>query len=310
MEIETEKGLKEVLLYLEKADLANAQLHLSRLYEHELGCEEMGYTDRCRAFWSESIERLKMISNPYEKGQRLLAEWKSLTEFLSREKFVYEPARFSVQKGYFSSALEFYIKQMDEKDPVHRAEFYKNAGICYKKLGDFENARTCLAEANNLSPKTAAILAELADCYSLCGEDRYGKLFFREAFFLDADSIDIDFLDSELIKCLIDKTVQKGHTGRSFKQWIPVYGVLCGIFNIKRELTSQEVGRLKQEIYAKENEFKDPSCNTDLLVPGLLNDYFWLIDHYVMKHENAAQVNEVLLKIKILDSSIYEAYIK
>ena len=69
MEIETEKGLKEVLLYLEKADLANAQLHLSRLYEHELGCEEMGYTDRCRAFWSESIERLKMISNPYEKGQ-------------------------------------------------------------------------------------------------------------------------------------------------------------------------------------------------------------------------------------------------
>ena len=135
-------------------------------------------------------------------------------------------------------------------------------------------------------------------------------MFFREAFFLDADSIDIDFLDSELIKCLIDKTVQKGHTGRSFKQWIPVYGVLCGIFNIKRELTSQEVGRLKQEIYAKENEFKDPSCNTDLLVPGLLNDYFWLIDHYVMKHENAAQVNEVLLKIKILDSSIYEAYIK
>ena len=102
MEVETEEGLKEVLLYLEKADLVNAQLRLSKLYEQELGCEEMSYTDRCRAFWSESVERLKLISNPYEKGQRLLAEWKSLTEFLSREKFVYEPARFCVQKGYFS----------------------------------------------------------------------------------------------------------------------------------------------------------------------------------------------------------------
>ena len=310
MEVETEKGLKEVLLYLEKADLVHAQKALKPLYEQELGCEELIYTDRCCTFWGESIVRLNAISNPYEKGQRLIAEWKSLTEFLSREKFVYEPARFSVQKGYFSSALEFYIKQMDEKDVFHRSEIYKNAGICYKKLGDYENARTCLSEANHLCPKTASVLAELADCYSLCGEDRYGKLFFREAFFLDADSIDTEFLDSELIKCLIEKTEQKGHTGRSFKQWIPVYGVLCGIFNIKRELNSQEVGRLKQEIYAKENEYKDPSCNTDVLVPQLLNDYFWLIDQYVLTHENASQVSEVLLKIKILDPSIYEAYVK
>ena len=140
MEIETEKGLKQVLLYLEKADLVNAQKDLKQLYEHELGCEEVIYTDRCCTFWGESMVRLNAISNPYEKGQRLIAEWKSLTEFLSREKYVYEPARFSVQRGYFSSALEFYIRQMEEKDVFHRAEFYKNAGICYKKLGDFENA--------------------------------------------------------------------------------------------------------------------------------------------------------------------------
>ena len=39
MEIETEKGLKEVLLYLEKADLVHAQKALKPLYEQELGCE-------------------------------------------------------------------------------------------------------------------------------------------------------------------------------------------------------------------------------------------------------------------------------
>ncbi|MCR4900579.1 MAG: hypothetical protein K5907_07170 [Treponema sp.] len=312
MEIQTEKGLKEALHFLEIADPAQAQLIIGKLYEYELGCEELSYTNRCCTFWLETSARLKTITDSYEKGQLLLSDWKQFQNFLSRDKFIYKPALYSVQTGYFTSALEYYNKQMEgnEKDPVHRAEIYRNAGICYKKLGNFENARVCLSQANDICPNTASVLAELADCYSLCGEDRYGKVLFREAFFLSAEDIDIDFLDSELIKCLIEKTKEKGHTGKAFKQWIPVYGVLCGIFNIKRELTSQEVGRLKQNIYAMESEFKDPSCNRDFLIPNLLNSYFWLIDHYVLTHEGAAKVNEILLKIKILDSSIYEAYIK
>lgn len=310
MEIQTEKGLKEALHFLEIADPVQAQLVVSKLFEYELGCEELSYTNRCCTFWIETSARLKTISDSYEKAQQLLSDWKSFREFLSRGKFIYEPALYSVQKGYFTEALEYYTQHMDEKDSSERAEMYKGAGICYKKLGDFENARTCLSEANKIRPNNAPVLAELADCYSLCGEDRWAKLLFREAFFLDADSIDTDFLDSELIKCLIKRTEEKGCTGRAFKLWIPVYGVLCGIFNIKRELTSQEVGRLKQDIYAMENEYKDPSCNTEILVPALLNKYFWLIDYYVLTHDGTAKINEVLLRIKILDSSIYEAYIR
>lgn len=310
MEIQTEKGLKEALHFLENADPVQAQLIIGKLFEQELGCKELSYTNRCCTFWIESSRRLNGITNSYEKGLRILSDWKSFMEFLKRENFVYEPALYSVQKGYFSSALKYYTKCMDEKDPVHRAEVFKNAGICYKKLGDYENARTCLSEANNICPNIASVLAELADCFSLCGEDRYGKVLFREAFFLSPESIDIDFLDSELIKCLIEKTLEKGYSGKVLQHWIPVYGILCGIFNIKRELTSQEVGRLKQNIYAMENEFKDPSCNTAVLVPDLLNSYFWLIDHYMLTHAEASNINEILLKIKILDSSIYDTYTK
>ena len=72
----------------------------------------------------------------------------------------------------------------------------KNAGnswdiiqLCtmnYLRLGNFEEARVYLSEANNISPNVAAVLAELADCYSLCGEDKFGKVLFREAFFINA----------------------------------------------------------------------------------------------------------------------------
>ena len=59
-----------------------------------------------------------------------------------------------------------------------------------------------------------------------------------------------------------------------------------------------------------ENEIKDPSCNEAILTPKMFNSYFWLIDHYTLTHTSTVKINEILLKIKILDSSIYELYIK
>lgn len=311
MEVNTERGLKEALALMELGNPRSAQDIITSLFESELDCKELIYTNRCCTFWLDTMRRLKMLENdPYELGEKILTEWKTFTYFAEKEKEVYQPAVYAVQKGYFSNALEIYTKLLDDKDAQQRAEMYRKAGICYKKLGDFENARTFLTEANNIYPNLSSVLAELADCYSLCGEDRIGKVLFREAFFADPEGIDLDFLDSELIKCLIQKTSEKGYTGKALQYWIPVYGVLCGVFNIKRELTSQEVARLKKNIFAMESEYKDPSCNAEILVPQLLNYYFWQIDHYVLINENVEKINETLLRIKILDSSVYEQYTK
>jgi len=309
MEIQTEAELKEALSYLEQGQPFQAQQVLSTLFEQDLECKELSYTNRCCTFWIDTAKRLKELED-YERGQQMLSEWKSFQMFLAREKFSYEPAFYAVRKGFFNSALKLYIKLMDETEALHKAEIYRNAGICYKELGDFENAKNCLSEANSIYPNIPSVLAELADCYSLCGEDKFGKVLFREAFFINPESIDLDFLDSELIKCLISKTKEKGYKGKVLMYWIPVFGVLYGIFNIKRELTTQEVCRLKQNIYAMESEYKDPACNTDILVPKLLNSYFWLIDHYDLKHESVNKINEILLRIKILDSSVYNQYVK
>ncbi len=310
MEIQTEEKLKDALNFLQEGNPYEAQKIISSLFETDLDSKELMYTNKCCIFWIDSINRLRRIEDSYERSENLLAEWKNFQTYISREKEVYQPALFAVQKGFFSKALENFTKLLDERDAFQKAEIYKKTGICYKKLGNFEQARAFLTEANNIYQGLSSVLAELADCYSLCGEDKYGKVLFREAFFADPANIDLDFLDSELIKCLIERTKQKGHSGKSLQYWIPVYGVLLGVLNIKRELSSQEVARLKKDIYAMEMEYKDPSCNSEILIPRLLNCYFWLMDHYDLAKENPAKINEVLLKIKILDSSVYEAYIK
>ena len=257
MDIQTEAELKVALGFLKQGNPLEAQKIISSLFEQDLESTELIYTNKCCIFWGDSIKRLKSIEDNFERSENILLEWKNFQDYISRETKPYEPALIAVQQGFFKNALEEYKKMLEEKDPLQKAEIYKNTGICYKKLGDFENARTFLTEANNIYPNQSSVLAELADCYSLCGEDKFGKVLYREAFFADPDSIDLDFLDSELIKCLIEKTKSKGYSGKALQYWIPVYGVLCGVFNIKRELTSQEVARLKKDIYAMKNEIKE-----------------------------------------------------
>ncbi|MCR4580840.1 MAG: hypothetical protein K5681_10900 [Treponema sp.] len=309
MEIQTEAKMKEVLNFLQQGNPFEAQKIISTLFESDLDSKELIFTNKCCIFWIESIKRLRNTEDSYEQNEGLLQEWKTFQSYISRDTNTYEPALDAVQHGFFTKALERFTELLEEKEPYQRAEIYKRAGICHKKLGNFDMARSFLMEANSIYPNLSSVLAELADCCSLCGEDKYGKLLFREAFYIDPESIDLSFLDSELIKCLIKITKEKKHSGQALQYWIPVYGVLNGVLNIKKELIPQEVVKLKKEIYAKESEYKDPSCNAEILVPRLLNCYFRLMDHYTLVHESSTKCNEILLKIKILDSTVYQAYI-
>ena len=212
--------------------------------------------------------------------------------------------QFTVGKKKYADVEEDIIQLMDQ------AEVLRKTGLCYKKLGSYETARNCLADANSVKPETAAIIAELADCYALCAEERHAKVLFREAFYVDPQKIDPAFLDSELINCLMRNVQDRGYSGAALMEWIPVYGQLYGVFTVKRKLRPTEIARLKQEIYAKENEIKDPSCQTELLTPRLINLYFWLVDYYLSTNEDVSKVNEIVTRIKILDTEIYELYVK
>ena len=102
-----------------------------------------------------------------------------------------------------------------------------------------------------------------------------------------------------------------GYAETVLKEWIPVYGVLLGVLNVKRELRPLEYGKLKQSIYSLEKRIQEgvKGSEYEALVPRLLNRYFWLIDHYVNAHENREWVEEVLNKIKMIDEHIYSQYI-
>jgi tetratricopeptide (TPR) repeat protein len=309
MGIQSETALAQAYELIETGNPGKAKVLLEDALTADLDNTDLVFTVHCCSFWLDTFENLEQLDF-FEQGESLVNQWKRFKLLVSREKSPLERTVYAFRKGVFSRALESYRGIIDDSGTDNKAEIYRKTGLCYKKLGAYETALGCLTEANNLSQGNAPVLAEMADCYALCGEDKRAKVLFREAFFVDPLKVDLAFLDSPLIKLLVEQVQAKGYTGQVLQEWIPVYGVLLGVFTVKRELRSQEAGKLKQEIYARENELKDPGNDSTIITPRLLNLYFWLIDHYVNIKESVSKINEVLIKIKILDASVYKLYVK
>ena len=307
MGFQSEEGLTKAYTLLEEGKPSLAKNELVDSLQYDLDNADLKFAVWCCNYWADFIQKLPSM-DLFERGEGLISRWKSFHMELKRYRSFPERAVYATDKGIFTLALQSYELLQDEYKGDQKAEILRKTGFCYKKLGNYMDALQYLTEAHKCAPLSAAILAEMADCYALCGEERNAKLLFREAFFIDAQAIDLALLDSELIRVLIRQVEEKKYSGEELNEWIPVYGVLYGVFSIKRQLRSQEVGKLKQDIFATENEVRNPSSNLKTLTPKLINMYFWLIDHYVRTEGGRERTNEVLLKIKMMDREIYTLY--
>lgn len=289
--------------------LNQVEKDLETLLVRELDNPELKHIIKCVSFWMRPLQKTDSCLSPYEKGEMLLMTWQSFVDYLSEEKLEYDECVQSLKYFAFRQAYTYYSQASHEKQFEIDPEVYRKIGLCVKSLGDYEQALSFFDRAYSLNQSSAPLLAELADCQALCGENRLSKVLFREAFFIDPQKIELQVLESEMIRILITNTEKAGYRGKELLEWIPVYGVLSGIFNVRRELHAIELGKLKQSCFALENRIKDAEDEQkNLLIPRLINHYFWLIDHYILSKDDTGKKNEVLLKIKMLDPNIYAKY--
>ncbi|MCQ2612494.1 MAG: hypothetical protein MJ183_02700 [Treponemataceae bacterium] len=307
MESSTEISLNEARKQFENCNISTGLEILKDIRSADLENNELKFAIRCANYWRPKFLEVEQFDIDFAKAEFLVGSWLEFLEFIGENH--YSRIIDSFCRGVFRKALDYYGTQRDSGDPSFKAEVLRKSGLCFKMLGDYENALALLNDANVLLPGSSSILAEMADCYSLCGEDQFAKIFFREAFFVNPGLVDIAFLQSDLINKLIERVKQDGFEDLVLKEWIPVYGVIYGLFNIKRELKSVETGKLKQAIFGMECELKEPGCDPQVLTPRLLNNYFWLIDHLAMTNDDKTKINEILLKIKQLSPEVYAKYV-
>lgn len=260
-------------------------------------------------YWKERQKQLSEIKEDYDKGEFLLRECKYFYKrFVPRLETKPEQFLKSINKWIFSEAYSAYSKaELNTKEPD--AELLLKKGYCLKKTGNYEQALNHLENAINLKKDSARILAELADIYSLINEDKLSKFFFREAFFINPQEVDLDSLESVLIKRIAEQLEENEYTAEELKEWIPVYGVLLGLFNVKKDLKPIEAGMMKQSIYSLNNQLSSGNGDKGILIPRLINHYFRLLEYLINKKAGKDEIDEVLLNIKLIDKKIYELYL-
>ena len=314
MDIQSDSAIAKAYQLIESCRVMDAASLLentlpSAIDKDDLDDADIVFTIQSCNYWNDTLESLPSF-DLFDQGESLVNTWKGYTKFVEKQKKVCEKTVYTFRKGIFSLALEKYSAVPNEQNPALTAEICRKKGLCYKKLGSYESALKCLTEANAAQEGQASIIAEMADCWALCGEEKNAKLLFKEAFFIDAQKIDFSNLDSKMINLLIKEVEAKGYTGAVLQEWLPVYAVTMGIFTYRRLLRSNEVLKLKQDIYSLECELKNPSNNAEVLTPRLLNRYFWLIDHLRSRNDSTREIEEVLLHIRIHDAGIYNSFRK
>ncbi len=290
-----EKNLEQASAHLEQA--------LSVDFESDDVMTAMKYVN----FWRERERQIEGISHAFERGQFFLDQWPVFDEFAGRSGHGCEPCLQAIRQYAFGSALMAFESMMTDNDDAD-AGLLMRIGRCHKGLGAFDRAVEYLEASAADQSEDAEIVAELADAYALVNEMQAAKVFFREAFFLDPQRVHLEELESQLIRALADRVSEQGFDRAELLEWIPVYGVLLGVLNVKRELRSIEYGKLKQSIYALERELRDGRTPKGVVEPRLINRYFWLIDHYLATREDPAKVDEVLLKLRAVNERIYRQY--
>ena len=283
-----------------------AAVQLEKVLRIDFDYPDVTASLKCANFWRERQERLQAVAEPYERGELLLGEWRHFLEFLQRIGGASEKSLFSVRQYVFRTALASYLGLVEQGG--YDADLLLRIGRCHKELGSYDLAIENLEKANQMRNGSSPVLAELADCYALVGETRTSKIFFREAFFLDPQEIDLATLESGMILRLVQRLQGMNLRDAEVREWLPVYGTVFGVFNVRRELRPLEFGKLKQSIYRMEQQMETGAQERDLLVPRLLNHYFWLIDHYTSSGEDRSRVEEVLARVKRLDPAIYKEY--
>lgn len=258
---------------------------------------------KCANFWHERLEGVARIAGDYEKGEFYLNQWKVFGDFVTRMESLSERCLFALKYHVFGLALEHYLSMHNEGD-TGDPEILFRIGRCHKCRGEYDDALRFLEPAGQLRRQDAAILAELADCYSLINENRAAKIFFREAFFLNPPAVELAYVESPIIQRLV-VSLRERFGAVDVREWIPVYGNIYGLFNVKRELRPLELGKLKQGIHQLEKEIQEGLVEH---TPRLINHYLWLIDHYLTSGEERARIDEILGRIRELDPDVFREY--
>lgn len=261
-------------------------------------------------YWINHLEVLDKIENDYEKGLAFLNEWNEFLKYVEKHKMQNVDEINAIHYFVHNKAVTYLLNAKKEKS-TNDISLLLKISYCFKEIAKYEEAIETLKYAYKLD-HNSQILFMMADCYYLKGDIEISKLFFKEVFFFENS---LTLLDFDLISCdkifeLIEIAKKNGFNEYEAIEWIPIYGILNEFFDIRREVTEEEIGKLKNEIIELEKIYYVDISSKSSLEPVLLKKYILLIEYYTFQKPDNNKRTQYLNKIKNINPIIFEELIK
>lgn len=257
-------------------------------------------------YFLSKLRKIKSLDDYHKIADALMSEWKELLSWVSHNSCSMISEVLDAFRYYiFSLALKYYDAVIDNissnKDPitVQDIDLMVKVSRCYREIGKIDKTIDILEEVRQFNFYDSVVLSYLADAYFEVGEIDRAKLFFRDAFFWDPQRVEVYDMKSMIIKTLVKVVVDNGYRDNEISEWIPVYGVIENLFDVKRELLEEEVKIIIERINKFEEIYNKDKSMRNILEPRLINSYIWLIDYYFFQLQDyslAKEMGKVLAK--------------
>ncbi len=269
---------------------------------------DMDSTVRIIDFWNGAFETLNLLSDDDERIIRIKESWLAFEDFYKINKFQLLDLHEQLRRVVHSYLRDLLIKQFQRLD-VPNTDLLVDLGRVYMELKELDKAEETLMYAMKLVPGDVVVMAHLSDLFFFKNDLKRSKAYLRHAFLLDAEHVPVEDLRSPTAREMKLVTEQEGYR-TNVKLWMPICATYMNIFDVKNELTQDEVELLEDECRSLEETIDQEKSEREKLRPVLVFKYLYLLDHMLVSGRvSDPRIIMYETRLKNLDEEVHKKYI-
>jgi len=247
-------------------------------------------------FWQKRSELF--VYSDEKIGTKLFVEWEDFIDFCCEYKLESYAVFLAVKSYIFKKIIDFLSRSSRDCGNSNRetlvllAYAFYEAEMVDRAVETLEYVLGRFPDEDDYRVYTL-----LGDIYAnLCLEGSHKKdlaiIMFNELFLKCVDTLDLDGIEYEDIAKLTQAIRNDLFPEKELRYWVPIYGYLYGGLTVRRNLRYEEYKKLQERIAILESEIRTGD-NLEIIIPKLLNVYFWIFDYYIYQMRTPGGANQI-----------------
>lgn len=288
---------KNIYNLLRNGDFDNSEKLVLKGMDLDINDNEFEQILKIIKFWNNRKELFTFDENN-SHGEKLLNEWENFVKFYNENKIDLNRVLLSIKEYVFKRIIDILIEEY-KLSPVSDREKLILLGHAFYEIGILDKAQETLEYALSIYSEDddPRIYLLLSNIYLENNDEELAIVMLNDAFLKYSQYINLESINYPVIIKLKEKIEKDGFKEDELLEWIPVYGYIYGGLTIRRKIEYKEYMLLKDKIIDYESTLKIDKKSKEVLVPRIINFYFWVFDYYVYQINAFEAATKVIKRV-------------